>query len=327
MTKKKFILGTRGSKLALWQSEHVASILQEKAGVEVELKIIKTQGDKILDVALSRIGDKGLFVKEIETALLECEADLAVHSSKDVPTQIPEGLTLGAFLKRVDPRDVLISKSGQGLDALPAGSVIGTSSLRRIAQILHRRPDLKIEDVRGNLDTRLRKMDDGLFDAIVLAAAGLDRMGWAEGITERIPSDVMLSAVGQGAIAVEVREGDEDMRELMTYLEDPATRAAVTAERALLRELEGGCQIPIGALGVLEDGVLKLDGMVAGLDGSRLIRDSITGAPEEADELGVRLADKLKKQGADEILAEVRAEITEVPAEITEVPKPIHTNG
>ncbi|PIZ41875.1 hydroxymethylbilane synthase, partial [Candidatus Aquicultor secundus] len=310
MTKKKFILGTRGSKLALWQSEHVASILQEKAGVEVELKIIKTQGDKILDVALSRIGDKGLFVKEIETALLECEADLAVHSSKDVPTQIPEGLTLGAFLKRVDPRDVLISKSGQGLDALPAGSVIGTSSLRRIAQILHRRPDLKIEDVRGNLDTRLRKMDDGLFDAIVLAAAGLDRMGWAEGITERIPSDVMLSAVGQGAIAVEVREGDEDMRELMTYLEDPATRAAVTAERALLRELEGGCQIPIGALGVLEDGVLKLDGMVAGLDGSRLIRDSITGAPEEADELGVRLADKLKKQGADEILAEVRAEIT-----------------
>jgi len=320
MTKKKFILGTRGSKLALWQSEHVASILQKKAGVEVELKIIKTQGDKILDVALSRIGDKGLFVKEIETALLECEADLAVHSSKDVPTQIPEGLTLGAFLKRVDPRDVLISKSGQGLDALPAGSVIGTSSLRRIAQILHRRPDLKIEDVRGNLDTRLRKMDDGLFDAIVLAAAGLDRMGWAEGITERIPSDVMLSAVGQGAIAVEVREGDEDMRELMTYLEDPATRAAVTAERALLRELEGGCQIPIGALGVLEDGVLKLDGMVAGLDGSRLIRDSITGAPEEADELGVRLADKLKKQGADEILAEVRAEITEVP-------KPIHTNG
>ncbi len=320
MTKKKFILGTRGSKLALWQSEHVASILKEKAGVEVELKIIKTQGDKILDVALSRIGDKGLFVKEIETALLDGEADLAVHSSKDVPTQIPEGLTLGAFLKRVDPRDVLISKSGQGLDALPAGSVIGTSSLRRIAQILHRRPDLKIEDVRGNLDTRLRKMDGGLFDAIVLAAAGLDRMGWAEGITERIPSDVMLSAVGQGAIAIEVREGDEDMRELMAHLDDPATRAAVTAERALLRELEGGCQIPIGALGVLEDGVLKLEGMVAGLDGSRLIRDSIAGAPEEADELGVRLADKLKTQGADEILAEVRAETPVVP-------KPIHTNG
>lgn len=320
MTKKKFILGTRGSKLALWQSEHVASILQEKAGVEIELNIIKTQGDKILDVALSRIGDKGLFVKEIETALIEGEADLAVHSSKDVPTQIPEGLTLGAFLRRVDPRDVLISKSGQGLDALPPGSVIGTSSLRRIAQILHRRPDLKIEDVRGNLDTRLRKMDEGLFDAIVLAAAGLDRMGWAEGITERIPSDVMLSAVGQGAIAIEVRQGDEDMHELMAYLDDPATRFAVTAERALLRELEGGCQIPIGALGILEDGVLKLEGMVAGLDGSRLIRDSITGAPEEADELGVRLADKLKAQGADEILAEVRAETPVVP-------KPIHTNG
>lgn len=320
MTKKKFILGTRGSKLALWQSEHVASILKEKAGVEIELKIIKTQGDKILDVALSRIGDKGLFVKEIETALLEGEADLAVHSSKDVPTQIPEGLALGAFLKRVDPRDVLISKSGRGLDALPAGSVIGTSSLRRIAQILNRRPDLKIEDVRGNLDTRLRKMDDGLFDAIVLAAAGLDRMGWSEGITERIPSDIMLSAVGQGAIAVEVRQDDEDMRELMTYLEDPATRAAVTAERSLLRELEGGCQIPIGALGILEDGMLKLDGMVASLTGDRLIRDSITGATEEADELGVRLADKLKAQGAEEILAEVRAQTPEVP-------KPLHTNG
>jgi len=320
MAKKKYILGTRGSKLAMWQSEHVASILQEKAGVEIELKIIKTQGDKILDVALSKIGDKGLFVKEIETALLEGEADLAVHSSKDVPTQLPDGLTLGAFLKRVDPRDVLISKSGKGLDELPEGSVVGTSSLRRIAQVLNRRPDLQIKDVRGNLDTRLRKMDEGLFDAIILAAAGLDRMGWSEGITERISSDIMLSAVGQGAIAVEVRENDEEMRELMKHLDDPATRAAVTAERALMRELEGGCQIPIGALGTVENGVLKLDGMVAGLDGSRLIRDEVSGDPQEAEALGIALADKLKNQGADEILAEVRAE-----AEVK--PKPIHTNG
>lgn len=320
MTKKKFILGTRGSKLALWQSNHVASILKEKAGVDIEFNIIKTQGDKILDVALAKIGDKGLFVKEIETALIEGEADLAVHSSKDVPTQIPEQLTLGAFLKRVDPRDVIISKSGEGLLELPQGSVIGTSSLRRRAQILKARPDFKIEDVRGNLDTRLRKMDEGLYDAIILAAAGLDRMGWNENITERISPDIMLSAVGQGAIAIEVRKDDPDMAELMKLLDDRATRAAVTAERALLRELEGGCQIPIGALGVIENGALKLDGMVASLDGSNLIRDSITGDPADADQLGIALANKLKEMGADEILAEVRASAECVPV-------PIHTNG
>ncbi|MBE0446841.1 MAG: hydroxymethylbilane synthase [Actinobacteria bacterium] len=318
--KAKFILGTRGSKLALWQSNHIASILTEKAGVEVELKIIKTQGDKILDAPLSKIGDKGLFVKEIETALIEGEADLAVHSSKDVPTAIPEQLMLGAFLERADARDVLISKSGKNLLNLPEGAVIGTSSLRRRAQILNRRPDLKIEDVRGNLDTRLRKMDEGLFDAIILAAAGLDRMGWNEGITERISPDVMLSAVGQGAIAVEIRKNDKEMLDLMKHLEDPVTRAAVTAERALLRELEGGCQIPIGAFGVVEDGKLKLDGMVAGLDGKKLVRGIIIGDPQEAEELGVQLADKLRDIGADEILAEVRAEAQMVP-------KPIHTNG
>lgn len=320
MIRKKFVLGTRGSKLALWQSNHVASVLREKAGVEIELKIIKTQGDKILDVALAKIGDKGLFVKEIETALLEGEADLAVHSSKDVPTEIPAGLTLGAFLKRVDPRDVIISKSGQGIDGLPAGSVVGTSSLRRIAQILNRRPDLSIKDVRGNLDTRLKKMQDGEFDAIILAAAGLDRMGWAENITERISSDVMLSAVGQGAIAVEIRENDPDMAELMKHLEDADTRAAVTAERALLRELEGGCQIPIGALGTVDAGTLKLDGMVASLNGQELVRESISGAPEDAAKLGVELANKLKELGAEKILQEVRAGVECVPA-------PVHTNG
>ncbi|MCL6472782.1 MAG: hydroxymethylbilane synthase [Firmicutes bacterium] len=320
MTRKKYIIGTRGSKLALWQSEHVAAILKEKAGVDVELQIIKTQGDKILDVALAKIGDKGLFVKEIETALLEGEVDLAVHSSKDVPTQIPDGLVLGAFLKRADPRDVLISKSGKGLDELPAGSVVGTSSLRRIAQVLNRRPNLRIKDVRGNLDTRLRKMEEGQFDAIILAAAGLDRMGWNQGITERISSEVMLSAVGQGAIAVEVREGDEDILELMKHLEDTKTRAAVTAERALLRELEGGCQIPIGALGVVENEALKLDGMVANLDGSKLIRSRIEGEPKDADRLGTELANKLKAMGADEILAEVRTEAVCAP-------KPMHTNG
>ncbi|HCG99805.1 MAG TPA: hydroxymethylbilane synthase [Actinobacteria bacterium] len=316
----KYILGTRGSKLALWQSNHVAATLKEKAGVDIELKIIKTQGDKILDAPLSKIGDKGLFVKEIETALLECEADLAVHSSKDVPTQIPEGLVLGAFLKRVDSRDVLIARDNKSLDELPAGSVVGTSSLRRVAQVLNRRPDLKIKDVRGNLDTRLRKMEDGEYDAIILAAAGLDRMGWNEGITERIASEVMLSAVGQGAIAVEIRDDDDDMRELMRHLEDADTRAAVIAERALLRELEGGCQIPIGALGVIEGGKLKLDGMVASLDGKKMIRDIISGDPADAEALGVELANTLRGMGADEILAEVRAQ-----AEL--VPNPSHTNG
>ncbi|MDI6817605.1 MAG: hydroxymethylbilane synthase [Actinomycetota bacterium] len=309
----KYILGTRGSKLALWQSNHVAATLKEKAGVDIELKIIKTQGDKILDAPLSKIGDKGLFVKEIETALLECEADLAVHSSKDVPTQIPEGLVLGAFLKRVDSRDVLIARDGKGLDELPAGSIVGTSSLRRIAQVLNRRPDLQIKDVRGNLDTRLRKMEDGEYDAIILAAAGLDRMGWNEGITERIATEVMLSAVGQGAIAVEIRDDDDDMRELMRHLEDAQTRAAVIAERALLRELEGGCQIPIGALGVIEGGKLKLDGMVASLDGTKMIRDVIAGDPDDAEALGVELANTLRGMGADEILAEVRAQVEFAP--------------
>lgn len=304
----KYILGTRGSKLALWQSNHVAATLKEKAGVDIELKIIKTQGDKILDAPLSKIGDKGLFVKEIETALLECEADLAVHSCKDVPTQIPAGLVLGAFLKRVDSRDVLIARDNKSLDELPAGSVVGTSSLRRIAQVLNRRPDLRIKDVRGNLDTRLRKMEDGEYDAIILAAAGLDRMGWSEGITERIANDVMLSAVGQGAIAVEIRDVDEEMRELMRHLEDADTRAAVIAERALLRELEGGCQIPIGALGVIEGGKLKLDGMVASLDGKKMIREVILGDAADAEALGVELANTLRGLGADEILAEVRAE-------------------
>ncbi|HZD60565.1 MAG TPA: hydroxymethylbilane synthase [Anaerolineae bacterium] len=318
--KTKLILATRGSKLALWQSNHVATILAEKAGIAVELKTIKTQGDKILDAPLSKIGDKGLFVKEIETALIEGEADLAVHSSKDVPTEIPAQLMLGAFLKRADARDVLISKSGKGLLDLPEGSVIGTSSLRRKSQILNRRPDVRIVDVRGNLDTRLRKMNEGLFDAIILAAAGLDRMGWNEGITERISPDIMLSAVGQGAIAIEIRKNDEQMLDLMKYLDDSETRAAVMAERALLKELEGGCQIPIGAFGVVEDGKMKLDGMVASLDGKKLVRGVIIGNLREAEELGVQLANKLKDMGADEILAEVRAE-TEL------ISKPIHTNG
>lgn len=313
MTKKKFILGTRGSKLALWQSEHVAAILKEKAGVDVELQIIKTQGDKILDVALAKIGDKGLFVKELETALLDGSVDFAVHSSKDIPTQLPEGLILGAFLKRVDPRDVIISKSGKGIDDLQTGSVVGTSSLRRIAQILNRRPDLKIKDVRGNLDTRLRKMEAGEFDAIILAAAGLDRMGWNSHITERISSDVMLSAVGQGAIAVETRSDDEDVRELMAHLEYPETRSTVIAERALLRELEGGCQIPIGALGVLDNGKLKLTGMVASLDGSTLLKDVVVGESVDAEKLGIELAEKLVSMGADKILAEVRAASNSYP--------------
>ncbi|MHB0977101.1 MAG: hydroxymethylbilane synthase [Candidatus Aquicultorales bacterium] len=306
--RNKLVLGTRGSQLALWQSNHVADRLRRAAGVEVELKRIKTMGDRILDAPLAKIGDKGLFVKEIENEMLEGTIDLAVHSLKDMPTAVPEGLTLGAILEREDPRDALISRDRTALADLPKGARIGTSSLRRRAQLLKYRPDLKLVDVRGNLDTRVRKIEEGQFDGIILASAGLKRLGWEDRITERIPSEISLSAVGQGAIVVEVRADDDFVNELMGHLDHNETRVAVVAERALMRRLEGGCQIPIGALGRLtEGGCLTLDAMVASLDGSRLVRDSIEGDPADAEALGEELAEMLLDQGADEILAEVRA--------------------
>lgn len=305
--RNKLVLGTRGSALALWQSNFVASRLSDVAGIEIEIKKIRTKGDKILDAPLAKIGDKGLFVKEIENELMKGSIDLAVHSLKDMPTAVPRGLSLGAILEREDPRDALISKSGVGLDQLPPGTTVATSSLRRRAQLLKYRPDLKLVDVRGNLDTRVRKMEEGQFGAIILAAAGLKRMGWEDRITERISPEVSLPAVGQGAIVVEIRENDEFVLSLMKHLDHPRTRGAVLAERALMRRLEGGCQIPIGALGQVEGGVLRLDAMVASLNGSRLVRDHLEGTADSPEDIGVALAERLLKLGADEILAEVRA--------------------
>lgn len=304
---RKLTIGTRGSKLALWQSNHVASLLTECFGVEVELLHIKTQGDKILDVPLAKIGDKGLFVKELEVALLEGQVDLAVHSMKDVPTELPEALGITAILERADARDSLISKDSKKLADLPLGTRVGTSSLRRKAQLLVHRPDLELVDVRGNLETRLRKMDEGQFEAIILASAGLDRMGYDNLITERLSSDVSLSAVGQGAIGIETRLDDETVNAMVTALNHQATYTAVLAERGLLRRLEGGCQIPIGAFATLSGSRLSLDGLVAALDGKRLFRDNIEGDAAEAEELGIRLAEKLIAAGADKILAEIRA--------------------
>lgn len=304
--RSKLIIGSRGSALALWQTNFVAGELARLTPLEIEIKKIKTTGDKILDSPLAKIGDKGLFVKEIEHALEKGEVDLAVHSMKDVPTEILTGLMLGAILKRELPNDVLVSLDNVPLKDLPAGSTIGTSSLRRKAQLLYFRPDFKFIDVRGNLDTRLRKMASGDFDAMVLAAAGVRRLSLTENITEMIATSVLLPAVGQGAIGIEIRKDDEEINDLVEQLGDPATRICVLAERALMRRLEGGCQIPIGALGELKNGSLGLEAMVASLDGSKLVRDRTEGDPDESEKVGVVLAEKLLALGADRILKEVR---------------------
>ncbi len=304
--RASLVIGTRGSRLALWQAEWVQSRLQELApDLRVTLRRIKTSGDKILDVPLAKVGGKGLFVKEIEEALLQGDVDLAVHSMKDVPTALPDGLAILCIPPREDPRDALISHAGRTLDRLPKGSCIGTSSLRRQAQLLYRRPDLSITMLRGNLDTRLRKVGEGAFDAIVVAAAGLRRMGWSDRVTEYLPPEVSLPAIGQGALGIEGRRGDSFVRGLLEPLEDPATRTAVTAERALLDRLEGGCQVPIGAHATMKGDTLLLDGLIASTDGRRLIRHSIEGSMAEARGLGVQLAEQLLAQGGEEILKEI----------------------
>lgn len=304
--RRSLVLGTRGSRLAIWQAEWVQARLREIApDVAVTLHRIKTSGDMILDVPLAKIGGKGLFIKEIEDALLQGEIDLAVHSMKDVPTVLPKGLEILCVPAREDPRDALISREAKPLDRLPRGARVGTSSLRRQAQLLHRRPDLKIEMLRGNLDTRLRKLRDGEFDAIVLAAAGLKRMGWAEQITEYLPSEVSLPAIGQGALGLEGRRDDAFVRGILAALDHHPTRTAVTAERALLERLEGGCQVPIAAHATLSGERLRLDGLVASVDGCRLVRDSVEGPVADARELGTRLAEQLLRQGGEAILNEI----------------------
>ncbi|HXX58465.1 MAG TPA: hydroxymethylbilane synthase [Thermodesulfovibrionales bacterium] len=310
MEKKRVVIGTRGSKLALWQAEWVKAELERMTpGLSVELNKIKTTGDKILDVPLAKVGGKGLFVKEIEEALLDGGADLAVHSMKDVPTDFPEGLYLPVICKREDPRDAFITAGGpkriKRFDDLPQGATIGTSSLRRSCQLLSRRPDLKIAQLRGNLDTRLRKLDEGQFDAIILAAAGVKRLGWAERITEVLSPEISLPAIGQGAIGIECRVNDEFINKLVAPLNHGETSTCVRAERALLKRLEGGCQVPIAAHARLIDGKIVMDGLVGSVTGDRIVKGHIEGSSEQAAALGIALAEDILSRGAKEILDEV----------------------
>ncbi|HET6498346.1 MAG TPA: hydroxymethylbilane synthase [Coriobacteriia bacterium] len=304
--REKLTIGTRGSKLALWQSNHIKDRLEAITGLPVELKVIKTTGDKILDVPLAKVGGKGLFTKEIEVELLAGTVDLAVHSMKDVPTELPDGCVIAATPERVDPRDVIVSGAGYTLDTLPQGGRLGTSSLRRRSQALALRPDLEIVDVRGNLDTRMRKAEEGEVDAVILASAGITRMGWAERITHYISPEQMVSAVGQGAIAVEIRDDDPFMAEVCEQITHHDTYVCVFAERVVMRQLEGGCQVPIGAYARVEGDTLVMDAMVGSVEGDRILRHRVEGPAEHPAMLGMRMVDALIAMGASEILGRIR---------------------
>lgn len=299
-------IGTRGSLLALKQSENVKTALQAQwPELQVELQIIKTTGDKILDVPLAKVGGKGLFVKEIEDALLNRSVDLAVHSMKDVPADLPDGLCIGAIPPREDPRDVLVASRGESLPHLPQGARVGTSSLRRAAQLKKLRPDCAIESLRGNLDTRLRKVREGMYDAVVLAAAGLRRMGWEDRITCYLDPEVFVPAIGQGAIGIEIRGTDEYLQRLLGPLHHTDTAVAVGAERALLKELQGGCQVPIGGYATVSGGTVELTGLVASLDGREMFRITRSAAREQAESLGRSLAGEILAAGGRRILQEI----------------------
>ena len=310
-------IGSRKSQLALVQTYWVQEQLQKHfPQKQFDVETMSTQGDKILDVALAKIGDKGLFTKELEVGMLQNQIDLAVHSLKDLPTQLPEGLVLGCVTERVNPADAMVVHSkhqDQQLETLPAGSVIGTSSLRRLAQLRYHFPHLEFKDIRGNVNTRLGKLDAGEYDAIILAVAGLQRLGMSDRIHQIIPDQISLHAVGQGALGIECRGGDTEILDLLKVLEHPASRDRCYAERAFLRELEGGCQVPIGVNTTIEDDTLTLTGMVASLDGKQLIKDSIEGPTANADQLGRDLALRLRDAGAQEILAEIFAQIERDP--------------
>lgn len=304
--KAKLTIGTRQSLLALWQSNHIAAMLREKyPECEVVLKKIVTKGDRILDVPLAQIGGKGLFTKEIETELADGTIDLAVHSLKDMPTVLPEGLCLTAITERANVGDAFVSNKYTSFEELPLGAVIGTSSLRRKAQLLAARPDLQIMDLRGNVDTRLRKLDEGLYDAIILAAAGLERLGHGDRITALIPPDVCLPAVGQGALAIEARTADDEVRSMLEFLNDLPTKQSTDAERAFLGLLEGGCQVPIGVHADVAGEQIKIEAIIAALDGSTVLRDTITGKAEDAVALGQQLGKKMLAAGGQEILAAI----------------------
>jgi hydroxymethylbilane synthase len=300
-------IGTRRSALALWQAEHVAARIRALDGAPaVELVHIETEGDRIQDVALSQLPGKAFFTKELEEAILDGRVDMAVHSLKDVETAPPAGLELAAVLEREDPRDALAAGPGLTLDSLPEGARIGTSSLRRRAFIGRWRPDLDVVDLRGNVPTRLRRLDDGDYDAIVLAAAGLIRLGRADRITDHFPFEVMLPAVSQGAVTVQIRSGDARVERWVRPLDHPGTRGATAAERALLREVEGGCQVPLGAHATIHADRIRIDAAIASLDGGRAVAGSIDGAVADGVDLGRRLADDLLQRGGRELMDEIR---------------------
>lgn len=310
---RKIIVGSRQSTLALTQTQQTIDTIRElcaAAGLNYsfEVKPIVTRGDRILDVTLSKVGGKGLFVKEIEQALLDGEIDFAVHSMKDMPFELPEGLVVGAVPARQDARDCLISNVANRLEELPQGARVGTSSLRRAAQLCASRPDLRIESIRGNIDTRIRKLTEEGFDAILLAAAGLHRMGWQHKITAYLPTDVCLPAVGQGALAIECRANDDEVLSMLRLVNDPVTERAVAAERRLLGLLNGGCQVPIGAFAEADSAdsgaPITLTGVVSSPDGSKLLRESATGTDPE--QVGLKVAEALLSRGADQLLAEAR---------------------
>lgn len=304
-------IGSRKSQLALVQTHWVRDELQKHfPELSFEVKTMDTQGDKVLDVSLSKIGDKGLFTQELENCMIDGEIDFAVHSLKDLPTRLPTGLMLGCVTEREDPADALVvhqKNKDKKIDTLPEGAVIGTSSLRRLAQLRHHYPHLSFKDIRGNLNTRLRKLDEGQYDGIILAVAGLERLGMGDRVHQVLPADVSLHAVGQGALGIECREGDEEILALLKALEHLPTAHRCYAERAFLRELEGGCQVPIGVNTTLEAETLTLSGIVASLDGQRMIRGTVQGPAETAEALGTQLAQQLRQDGAQEILDEITA--------------------
>ncbi len=304
-------IGSRKSQLALVQTYWVKDQLQKAFPDRTfEVHTMSTHGDKILDVALAKIGDKGLFTKELEVGMINGDIDFAVHSLKDLPTRLPEGLILGCITERENPADALVvheSHKDKQLDTLPEGAVIGTSSLRRLAQLRHHFPHFSFKDVRGNLNTRLAKLDTGEYDALILAVAGLERLGMADRIHQAIPADISLHAVGQGALGIECRSEDTEILSLLKALEHPPTAYRCYAERSFLRELEGGCQVPIGVNTLLEGDSLTLIGIVASLDGQNLVKDTVTGTAVDAEQLGTELAQKLRQQGAQEILNEILA--------------------
>ena len=303
MKAHNIVIGSRGSQLALWQANWVKSELERlHSNADIDIRIIATSGDKIQDVPLSKIGGKGLFVKEIEEALLANEIDLAVHSMKDVPMELPTELGISVITKRENPLDALISKNGEKLADLPQGATIGTSSLRRSSQLLKYRDDFKIHPLRGNVDTRLRKVEEGKYDAILLASAGLNRLGWANRITEEISHDILLPAMGQGALGIETRLDDTMIYDFISTLNHEQTHYAVSAERSLVGRLDGGCQVPIGAYARIEKGLITLKGLVASLDGEVIYKLENVGPVDDAINIGQELGSKLLKMGANEIL-------------------------